>query len=69
MPLGYRVEARAVHVVAEHAELIRTIYARYLELGSVSRVKADLDDARSWCRPGSTGRDAGPEANRSAAGT
>ncbi|MGW5837960.1 recombinase family protein [Methylorubrum extorquens] len=45
VPLGYRVEARALHVVDEHAALIRTIFARYLELGAVSAVQAELQQA------------------------
>lgn len=42
VPLGYRVEARALHVVEEHAALIRMIFARYLELGSVGAVQAQF---------------------------
>ncbi|KQT17219.1 hypothetical protein ASG40_17715 [Methylobacterium sp. Leaf399] len=45
VPLGYRVEARALHVVEEHAVLIRSIFARYLELGAVTRLQAELDEA------------------------
>jgi site-specific DNA recombinase len=48
VPLGYRVENRALHVVEEHAAFIRDLYRRYLEIGSVVRLKALLDqeDAR-----------------------
>ena len=46
VPLGYRVEARALHVVEEHAALIRTIFARYLELGSTIALKRSLDDGQ-----------------------
>src|SRR5277367_5607139 len=35
VPLGYRVENRALHVVEEHAELVRDLFQRYLETGSV----------------------------------
>jgi site-specific DNA recombinase len=45
VPLGYRVESRALHIVEEHAENIRMIYARYLELGAVSALKVNLDNA------------------------
>ena len=45
VPLGYRVESRALHIVEEHAALIRTIFDRYLELGSVSALKRSLDEA------------------------
>jgi DNA invertase Pin-like site-specific DNA recombinase len=44
VPLGYRVEARALHVVEEHAVLIRMLFDRYRELGSVARLKLELDD-------------------------
>jgi small-conductance mechanosensitive channel len=34
--LPYRTESRALHIVEEHAELIRSIYDRYRALGSLS---------------------------------
>ena len=43
VPLGYRVQDRALHVVEEHAALIRSIFERYLAIGSVVRLKAALD--------------------------
>ena len=43
VPLGYRVENRALHIVEEEAEFIRGLYRRYLELSSVVRLKAALD--------------------------
>ena len=43
VPLGYRVESRALHPVPEHAALIRTLYQRYIDLGTVSALKAELD--------------------------
>ena len=43
VPLGYRVENRALHVVEEHAEFVRDLFQRYLETGSVVRLKAILD--------------------------
>ena len=43
VPFGYRVENRALHVVEEQAEFIRVLFRRYLELGSVVRLKAALD--------------------------
>src|SRR5215204_5862485 len=39
VPLGYRVENRALHIVEDHAILIRRLFAGYLELGSVSALK------------------------------
>lgn len=43
VPLGYRVENRALHVVEEHAALVRQIFRRYLEFGAVVPLKAALD--------------------------
>ena len=45
VPLGYRVENRALHIVEDHAILIRRLFASYLELGSVSALKCRLDAA------------------------
>src|SRR5271156_1203196 len=56
VPLGYRVENRALHVVEEHAVFVRNLFRRYLEIGSVGRLKAILDqeDARSPFRTDGT---------------
>ena len=43
VPLGYRVENRALHVVEEHAVFVRDLFRRYLENRSVVRLKAVLD--------------------------
>ncbi len=43
VPLGYRVESRALHIVEDHAAVVREIFARYLALGSVVRLNAALD--------------------------
>jgi site-specific DNA recombinase len=43
VPLGYRVDNRALHVVEEHAAFVRELFRRYLEIGSVVRLKAALD--------------------------
>ena len=43
VPIGYRVENRALHIVEAEAEFIRMLFRRYLELGSVVRLKAALD--------------------------
>ena len=61
VPLGYRVENRALHVVEEHAAFIRDLFRRYLEIGSVVRLKALLDqeDARSPLRTDGTGKTIG----------
>ena len=39
-PLGYEPDGRSLAIVAEHAHIVREIYARYLELGNV-RLLAD----------------------------
>ena len=61
VPLGYRVENRALHVVESEAEFVRTLYRRYLELGSVVRLKAALDteNVRSPSRMSKSGRTTG----------
>jgi site-specific DNA recombinase len=41
--LGYRVENRALHVVDPHANMVRTIFRRYLELGAVVPLKAAFE--------------------------
>ena len=58
VPLGYRVENRALHVVEEHAAFVRDLFRRYLEIGSVVRLKAVLDqeDFRLPIRIDGTGR-------------
>jgi hypothetical protein len=43
VPLGYRVEDRALHVVEDHAEILRSLFRRYLEAGSVVCLKQQLD--------------------------
>jgi site-specific DNA recombinase len=43
VPLGYRVEDRALHVVEDHAEIVRSLFRRYLEAGSVVRLKQQVD--------------------------
>jgi DNA invertase Pin-like site-specific DNA recombinase len=42
-PLGYEVKERKLVPVPTEAEKVRSIYARYLELGSVRLLKRDLD--------------------------
>jgi hypothetical protein len=43
VPLGYRVEDRALHVVEDEAEFVRNLFRRYLEVGGVVRLKTALD--------------------------
>jgi DNA invertase Pin-like site-specific DNA recombinase len=61
VPLGYRVENRALHVVEEHAAFVRDLFQRYLEIGSVVRLKATLDheNARLPMRTDRSGKAAG----------
>ncbi len=41
-PLGYAPNGRSLSIVAEHAALIRDLFARHLRLGSVPRLEAEL---------------------------
>jgi site-specific DNA recombinase len=43
VPLGYRCIDKKLVVVPEEAEAVRTIFARYLELGSMGALIAELD--------------------------
>ena len=43
VPLGYRVENRALLVVDDHADLVRGMFRRYLEIGAVVPLKEALD--------------------------
>jgi DNA invertase Pin-like site-specific DNA recombinase len=45
VPIGYRVENRKLVPVPEEMTLVRRIFERYLALGSVSRLKTELDRA------------------------
>lgn len=52
LPLGYDVQDRKLVIVAQEADLVRHIYTRYLELGSVLPLVRDLDAqglrTKSW---------------------
>src|SRR5262249_59006335 len=43
VPLGYAAVDKKIVVVAAEAAAVRTIFARYLELGSVRALAQDLD--------------------------
>src|ERR1700757_2495123 len=51
-PLGYRVEDRKLLVIDSEAEIVRSIFRRYAELGSVRLLKQELDalgiQSKSW---------------------
>jgi DNA invertase Pin-like site-specific DNA recombinase len=57
LPLGYEMKDAKIAVVEEEAELVRSIFRRYLELGSVNELLRDLRerDIRTKCRLLSTG--------------
>ena len=44
--MGYEVKNRKVLVIEEEADRVRTIYQRYLELGSLNLLMADLRAAQ-----------------------
>jgi site-specific DNA recombinase len=46
-PLGYRPEGRSLEIVPEHAELIRDLFRRYLELGNVRLLIGELERERT----------------------
>ena len=58
LPLGYEMKDGKIAVVEEEAELVRSIYRRYLELGSVNALVRDLGERniRTKSRKLSTGR-------------
>jgi site-specific DNA recombinase len=57
LPLGYEMKDGKIAIVDEEAELVRSIYRRYLELGSVNELLRDLKerDIRTKSRLLSTG--------------
>jgi site-specific DNA recombinase len=61
VPLGYRVENRALHIVEDHADLVRGLFKRYIKVGSVARLKEILDaeDVRLPIRVDGKGRSTG----------
>jgi site-specific DNA recombinase len=61
VPLGYRVEDRALQIVEDHAAIVRSLFRRYLKAGSVMRLKQQLDaeGVRTPIRIDGTGRSTG----------
>jgi site-specific DNA recombinase len=57
-PLGYRAQERKLIIVDSEAEIVRFIFRRYAELGSVRLLKDDLDarSIRSKLRTSASGR-------------
>jgi len=61
VPLGYRAEDRGLHIIEDHAELVRGLFRRYLEVGSVAHLKEmfDAEDVRLPIRIDGKGRSTG----------
>ena len=61
VPLGYHAKDRKITVVEEEAKVVRHIFRRYLELGSLNLLLADLRSTgvTTKVRPLSTGRTIG----------
>jgi site-specific DNA recombinase len=61
VPLGYASISKRLVVVPEEAETVRTIFRRYLELGSIRTLMQDLDrrGIRTKRRAGTNGRTVG----------
>ena len=61
VPLGYHAKDRSITVVEEEARTVRHIFRRYLELGSLNLLLADLrrSGIKTKVRPLSTGRTIG----------
>jgi DNA invertase Pin-like site-specific DNA recombinase len=61
VPLGYHARDRSITVVEEEARTVRHIFGRYLELGSLNLLLADLrkSGVKTKVRPLSTGRTIG----------
>ena len=61
VPMGYRAVDRKLVVEPEEAKQVHTIFTRYLDLGSVRRLKAELDAAgtRTPIRRHRNGRQSG----------
>jgi hypothetical protein len=51
-PLGYRVQHHKLVIIDSEAEIVRSIFRRYAELGSVQLLKEELDarriNSKSW---------------------
>jgi hypothetical protein len=51
-PLGYRVENHKLVIIDSEAEIVRSVFRRYVELGSVRLLKEELDahriKSKSW---------------------
>src|ERR1700734_2395377 len=68
VPFGFRVENRALHVVVQHAKFVRDLFQRYLDGGSVVRLKVALDAENVRLPVRVVGTGTGPGAGLSSAG-
>jgi site-specific DNA recombinase len=61
VPLGYQAKDRKIRVIADEAKTVRHIYRRYLDLGSLSLLLADLrrTGVKTKLRPLSNGQTIG----------
>jgi site-specific DNA recombinase len=61
LPIGYELKDGKIAIVEEEAELVRSIFRRYLELGSVNELLRDLSERniRTKVRQLSTGSERG----------
>jgi DNA invertase Pin-like site-specific DNA recombinase len=50
VPVGYRAGDRALHIVEEHAEIVRSLFRRYLEAGSVVRLKQQREACEAYIK-------------------
>ena len=51
VPLGYRVEYRSLHIDEDRAEIVRSLFRRYLEAGSVPSLKQQCLHVESFRLP------------------
>ena len=51
VPFGYRAKDRTLSIDRDEAETVRLIYSRYLELGTVSALEAELAERNVRTRP------------------
>jgi DNA invertase Pin-like site-specific DNA recombinase len=67
LPLGYKMMDGKIAIVEEEAELVRSIFQRYLELGSVNELYGTSTNATSEPEPSSSPRVRRAVGSRSAA--
>src|SRR6516165_7453153 len=66
-PFGYRAQDRKLVIIDSEAELVRSIFHRYTELGSVRLLKQELEVRGSQPEPGRALRVAASAASHSLA--